>query len=161
MTDELTKTFFDTFGVGKPKLKVWRYSGYYEDYSWDSELIDCAELLERNNWTIEELDERIQTSKQEEKEKNSELYDYRFDSVETEFGKTTKAFVEYPQITDSILLELICILTKRYDYADQNWLTKCNDIKELKVSVLRLLLLCPTSTIEEYKHQVRTLFEEG
>lgn len=66
----------------------------------------------------------------------------------------------YPRITPEILLKLICILTKRYDYADQNWLTKCNDIKELKVSVLRLLLLCPTSTIEEYKHQVRTLFGE-
>lgn len=69
MTNELEKQFFQCFGIGKPKLKVWRYSGYYEDYSWDSEFIDCVELLERNNWTIEELDERIQTSKQEEKEK--------------------------------------------------------------------------------------------
>ena len=68
---------------------------------------------------------------------------------------------EYPRITSEILLGLICILTKRFDYADQNWLTKCNDTKELKVSVLRLLLLCPTSIIEEYKQQVRTLFEEG
>ena len=67
---------------------------------------------------------------------------------------------EYPQITDRILLELICILTKRFDYADQNWLTKCNDIEELKVSVLRLLSLCTSSIIEKYKHQVRTLFEE-
>ena len=33
MTNELEKQFFDTFGIGKPKLKVWRYSGYYEDYS--------------------------------------------------------------------------------------------------------------------------------
>ena len=68
--------------------------------------------------------------------------------------------LRYPQITDRILLELICILTKRFDYADQNWLTKCNDTKELKVSVLRLLLLCSTSIIEKYKHQVHTLFEE-
>ena len=67
----------------------------------------------------------------------------------------------YPQITDRILLELICILTKRYDYADQNWLTKCDDTKELKVSVLRLLLLCTTSIIEKYKRQVQALFEEG
>ena len=67
---------------------------------------------------------------------------------------------KYPQITDRILLELICILTKSFDYADQNWLTKCNNTKELKVSVLRLLLLYPTSIIEEYKYQVRTLFEE-
>ena len=66
----------------------------------------------------------------------------------------------YPQTTDRILLEFICILTKRFDYADQNWLTICNDTKELKVSVLRLLLLCPTSIMEEYKQQVRTLFEK-
>ena len=64
----------------------------------------------------------------------------------------------YPQITDRILLELICILTKRYDYADQNWLTKCDNAEALKVAVLRLLLLCTSEQIETYKHQVRTLF---
>lgn len=74
---------------------------------------------------------------------------------------TKCACLHYPRITPEILLELICVLTKRYDYADQNWLTKCNDIEELKVSVLRLLLLCTSSTIEKYKDQVRTLFEEG
>ena len=77
----------------------------------------------------------------------------------TRNGYTDDKYI-YPTITDRRLLELICILTKHYDYADQNWLTKCNDVKELKVSVLRLLLLCSTSTIEKYKHQVRTLFEE-
>ena len=75
--------------------------------------------------------------------------------------KNTIKEATYPQITDRILLELICILTKRFDYADQNWLTKCNDIEELKINVLRLLLLCTYSIIEKYKHQVRTLFEEG
>lgn len=66
----------------------------------------------------------------------------------------------YPQITDHILLELICILTKYYDYADQNWLTKCSDAKELKVSVLRLLSLCTSSVIYKYKDQVQALFKE-
>ena len=151
MTNELEKQFFDTFWIGKPKLKVWRYSGYYEDYSWDSELIDCAELLERNNWTIEELDERIQTSKQEEKEKNSELYDYRFDSVETEFGKTTKAFVEYPQITDRILLELILI------YSQISNLPICYDtVESFKEGVLE----CFIENSEDFKNKVRTLFED-
>ena len=157
MTNELEKQFFDTFGIGKPKLKVWHYRGYYEDYSWDSELIDCAELLERNNWTIEELNECIQTSKQEEKEKNSELYDYRFDSVETEFGKTTKAFVEYPQITDRILLELICILRNSYYVSGEN-------IKVLKERVLRGCIKFRYNLVtnnETIKQQVQALFEEG
>lgn len=69
-------------------------------------------------------------------------------------------YYKYPAITDRILLELICILTRHFDYADQNWLTKCNDIKELKVSVLRLLLLCTTNIIEKCKHQVQALFKE-
>lgn len=150
---EIEKQFFDTFGIGKPKLKVWRYSGYYEDYSWDSELIDCAELLERNNWTIEELDERIQTSKQEEKEKNSELYDYRFDSVETEFGKTTKAFVEYPQITDRRLLELICIANHEDVYIE----LEGTDVETMKNNLLENFIhfkrIVP-------KHQVQALFKE-
>lgn len=147
------KTFFDTFGIGKPKLKVWRYSGYYEDYSWDSELIDCAELLERNNWTIEELNERIQTSKQEEKEKNSELYDYRFDSIETEFGKTTKAFVEYPKITDHILLELICIANREDVYIE----LVGTDVETMKNNLLENFIhfkrIIP-------KQQIQKLFEE-
>lgn len=153
MTNELEKTFFDTFGIGKPKLKVWRYSGYYEDYSWDSELIDCAELLERNNWTIEELNERIQTSKQEEKEKNSELYDYRFDSIETEFGKTTKAFVEYPKITDRILLELICIANREDVYIE----LVGTDVETMKNNLLENFIhfkrIVP-------KQQIQKLFEE-
>ena len=76
------------------------------------------------------------------------------------YKQYTSAFYGYPQITDRILLELMCILTKRFDYGDQNWLTKCNDTKELKVSVLRLLSLFTTSAIEKYKHQVQALFEE-
>ena len=112
MNKIVIKSFFNAFRIGKPMLKVWRYSGYYEDYSWDSELIDCSEVLKRNNWTIEELDKLIQTSKQEEKEKNSELYDYRFDSIETEFGKTTSALVEYPSVTNTTLMELMGILTR-------------------------------------------------
>lgn len=153
MTNELEKAFFNTFGIGKPKLKVWRYSGYYEDYSWDSELIDCAELLERNNWTIEELNERIQTSKQEEKEKNSELYDYRFDSIETEFGKTTKAFVEYPKITDRILLELICIANREDVYIE----LVGTDVETMKNNLLENFIhfkrIVP-------KQQIQKLFEE-
>ena len=87
-----------------------------------------------------------------------------FDTFGIEFNLDENAYftgtIGYPEITDRILLELICILTKRFDYADQNWLTKCNDTKELKVSVLRLLLLCPTRIINEYKNQVQALFKD-
>lgn len=85
------------------------------------------------------------------KKKNSGLYDYRFDSVETEFGKTTKAFVDYPQITDRILLELIR-LGLNYDFVIHS-----KSVEELKEKLLPLLMYNEA----EFKHQVQTLFKEG
>ena len=135
MTNELEKHFFSTFGI-EPR---------YED----------ACTVEDKYWNNEELANEYGTFDQYMNCKCGNQ-----ENCTTECSCAYQREV-YPQITDRILLELICILTKRFDYADQNWLTKCNDTKELKVSVLRLLLLCPTSIIEEYKQQVRTLFEEG
>ena len=65
------------------------------------------------------------------------------------------AFTEreiYPQITDRILLELICIVSER------RILPSCN-VNGLKEYVLKEL--CTMIMSEEAKHQVRTLFEEG
>ncbi|MBR6551977.1 MAG: hypothetical protein IKT89_03955 [Clostridia bacterium] len=59
---------------------------------------------------------------------------------------------EYPQITDRILLELICIVSER------RILPSCN-VNGLKEYVLKEL--CTMIMSEEAKHQVRTLFEEG
>lgn len=59
----------------------------------------------------------------------------------------------YPQITDSILLKLICILTRFYG---ELVLEQCLDVKDLKEQVLNIF----TRTIYKdiFKQQVRTLF---
>ena len=57
---------------------------------------------------------------------------------------------DYPQITDRILLELICILNP-YCYSGGE------NIQHLKESVLEWCIKYK----EDIKHQVRTLFEEG
>ena len=62
---------------------------------------------------------------------------------------------EYPKITDRILLELICILTKFYG---ELVLEQCTDVKDLKEQVLNIFIR--TSYKDNFKHQVRTLFDE-
>ena len=61
----------------------------------------------------------------------------------------------YPQITDRILLELICILTRFYG---ELVLEQCLDVKDLKEQVLNIFIRTIYKDI--FKHQVRTLFEE-
>lgn len=61
----------------------------------------------------------------------------------------------YPQITDRILLELICIATRFYG---ELVLEQCLDVKDLKEQVLNIFIR--TSYKDNFKHQVRTLFEE-
>ena len=66
----------------------------------------------------------------------------------------------YPQITDSILLELICIAQSRFDLDFRNL---CFDkIENLKYAVLEQILEYENREYNDsIKHQVRTLFEEG
>lgn len=64
--------------------------------------------------------------------------------------------LRYPQISDHILLELICILTRFYG---ELVLEQCLDVKDLKEQVLNIFIR--TSYKDNLKHQVRTLFEEG
>ena len=59
---------------------------------------------------------------------------------------------KYPQISDRILLELICIVNER------RILPSCN-VNGLKEYVLKEL--CTMIMSEKAKHQVRTLFKEG
>ena len=109
---ELTKTFFDTFGI-EPREKV--------------------------NQTFNGAEFKIETIK------------------------------DYPQITDRILLELICIKNKELISIVQ---IKGNNLEELKSYILQTCIKGYTkysnSSLSEYreladnlKHQVRTLFEEG
>ena len=117
MTDEVTKTFFDTFGI-EPKLD------------------DC-------NWQCQ---------------KPSKLIYMCENNNDCEYCK------EYPQITDRILLELICVLNKSrlvsaVNLRDFNYEDLKNTILRKNITILKNEFL--TDEIKnEFKQQVRTLFKE-
>ena len=67
------------------------------------------------------------------------------------------AIKRYPQITDRILLELICILASNpIRILFESMLSGIKEVELLKNSIL---LTCITNK-DTIKHQVRTLFEE-
>lgn len=99
MTNELEKTFFDTFGI-EPSTKY--------DYCWKSE---------------------------ENKDKL------------------------YPQITDHILLELICILTRWHLDEHEPYEIMSINMEQLKNQILNNSL--DIAKCVKTKQRVRTLFEEG
>lgn len=76
-----------------------------------------------------------------------------------------KPFYEYPQITDRILLELICILSEWRTYLHSSYTIKANNTLNLKQDVLKdfleLFKWYEFKKCEKgIKQQVRTLFEE-
>ena len=115
MTDELTKTFFDTFGIEPKCVK---------------RTLKLAMPAYNENDLPKDLRQFI----------SSQARVYRV----------------YPQITDRILLELICILTKFYGELVLEQSTGINDLKE---QVLNIFIR--TSYKDNFKHRVRTLFKEG
>ena len=66
--------------------------------------------------------------------------------------------IQKPQITDRILLELICILNENTTL-DETYYQGASTVKELKRLVLKDLI--KTKDNFDTIHQVRTLFEEG
>lgn len=73
---------------------------------------------------------------------------------------------KYPQITDRILLELICILTEWRQYCASDYIIKAINIDILKNDILKDCLYMSNwyefkKCGKDIKHQVRTLFEEG
>ena len=127
MTNELEKQFFDTFGI-KPK---------YKGYSNTEELstggvIPCGNIKYFN--TIEEMDK-------------ANYWCFNM----WELGEEDK---EYPQITDHILLELICIANHEDVYIE----LVGTDVETMKNNLLENFIhfkrIVP-------KHQVQALFEEG
>ena len=73
---------------------------------------------------------------------------------------------EYPQISDRILLELICILSEWRQYCDSDYVIKAINIDNLKEDILKDCLYMSNwyefkKCGKDIKHQVRTLFEEG
>lgn len=72
----------------------------------------------------------------------------------------------YPQITDRILLELICILTEWRQYCASDYIIKAINIDILKNDILKDCLYMSNwyefkKCGKDIKHQIRTLFEEG
>lgn len=67
----------------------------------------------------------------------------------------------YPQITDRILLELICILSEHYSWGEENWFLSCDSIDYLKQFILSRLIELQEDTWFCSKQQVQALFEEG
>lgn len=62
--------------------------------------------------------------------------------------------LKYPEITDRILLKLICCVPKTV-------LNNCVTIKEIKEAVLKDLIFCVRKyTAQELKHQIQQLFKE-
>lgn len=119
MTNELEKTFFDTFGIG----------AYYKYL-----LIDKTSRFH-----------------------NEKLFDKTnfIDFIKSGKDYLLLKVIKYPpQITNRILLELICIahtLPVRTPVS--------RDVKSLKEEVL--IVLCNWVNNRNIKHQVRALFEEG
>lgn len=85
-----------------------------------------------------------------------------WNSTETKW-KNFESWEEYPQITDRILLELICIVNT---YLDEGFWAE--NLTELKEEVLNNCLLAVNTTDygvagyeEKFKNQVQSLFKEG
>ena len=76
-------------------------------------------------------------------------------------GEICSYYVEYPQITDRILLELICLISQHITYIDT--IEKLETVEELKTWILEEVIYQYKhyGTKNTIKHQVRTLFEEG
>lgn len=98
--------------VAKPVIKKWYYDGYYEDFSWQSSEEDCTELLKYFDNSIDKLNDRIQQMKKEENTK----YDRYTDSVDTEFGRVEKAYIDYPPFTTEKQIELYCFILSQDKY---------------------------------------------
>lgn len=137
MTNELEKRFFQRFGI-EPR---------YED----------ACTVEDEYWNNEELANEYGTFDQY---MNCKCGDQENCTTECSFAYQREV---YPQITDRILLELICI---HNTYLETNLYSI--DYESLKKEILKDLIneqesreLKNDYVSDDMKHQVRTLFEEG
>lgn len=147
MTNELEKQFFDTFGI-EAKIKYYCPSCNTELEKWlnsDDIYYRCADYPE---------------------------CDYFLDTQSEDFEECLNCLnfkLTYPQITDRILLELICIRCKELISIIK---VKGNNLEELKNYILKLCIKDYTfysktsdktynELADNFKHQVQALFEEG
>ena len=150
--NKIEEEFFKAFEIGIPVMLKWCYDGYYEDFSWQSSEEDCTELLKYFGNSVEKLNDRIQELK---KDREANKYDISTDSVSTEFGRVSGAYVRYPKITAEILLELICILIN-----SKSPITFERGSKPANVSAMKGLVLkgC-IRHVDDIKYQVQALFK--
>ena len=74
--------------------------------------------------------------------------------------RAEKPFYEYPQITDRILLELICL---KNTYLWETHMSTVNELKNILLNkyIEHVNLMADENEKQEYINQVRALFEEG
>lgn len=127
MTTDLEKQFFNTFGI-EPMLK-----GYSQvEDNWHGLPVYSGKIKYFNSF----------------EEMNKAGFHSIYDNEENE-----EDFKEYSQITDRILLELICLITKELNYFT-NFST---NYEHLKKSILKEMILHK----EDFsKIQVQELFKE-
>ena len=142
MTNNLEKQFFDTFGI-EPMLK-----GYSQvEDNWHGLPMYSGEIKYFNSFG----------------EMNKAGFHSIYDNEENE-----EDFKEYPQITDRILLELICIIHQTdLDLHGEEYYFESLNYKDLKEEVIaKCKRLADKNAFSEatgkhIKHQVQALFKEG
>lgn len=154
MTNELEKTFFDTFGI-EPHIRHWQQYNF-------AQVKNGLKLFPERQKLADEGYIKITCKKLNPTEFNDCVYWEEY---------------HYPQITDHILLELMELLMKQqateFYYHNDEYLFSskllgsnrptCNRVKNLRELVLRtancLGSFAPLK--DKMLKQVRTLFEEG
>ena len=126
------KEFFDTFNIGEPVIKKWYYDGYYEDFYWQDRLENCTKILEHYKLSIDEFNTKLQETKEKAKTLKEDIYDSYTDSINTQWGRMSKAFMNYPEISNKMYLELICALNE-----NTSCIYNSHKVKDLKEEILK------------------------
>ena len=130
MTNEVEKQFFDTFGI-EPHIRHWQQYNY-------AQVENGLKLFPERQKLADEGYIKITCKKLNPTEFNDCVYWEEY---------------HYPQITDSILMELICIA-----HTSPVITFVARDVKSLKEEVL--MVLCNWVNNRNIKQQVQALFEE-
>lgn len=158
MLKELEKDFFDTFKLGTPVVKKWYYEGYYEDFYWQDRLENCTKILKYYKMNVDEFNTKLQETKLNAKNSKNEVYDSYTDSINTQWGRISEAFMSYPKITSEMYLELICLIanTDYFLIDDEN---NPININNLKGSILHTLMIYSKHN-KKLKSQIKKFFKE-
>ena len=130
MTNEVEKQFFDTYGI-EPHVRHWQQYNY-------AQVENGLKLFPERQKLADEGYIKITCKKLTPTEFNDCVYWEEY---------------HYPQITDSILLELICIA-----HTSPVITFVSRDVKSLKEEVL--MVLCNWVNNRNIKQQVQVLFED-